>query len=392
MNLLFSLMSRSLIGQGLGLISLLLVKSQLTSEDFGRYVLLVGILQLATVPFGNPMHTFLVKVNQDRDNFQIHSMFFILLLSITLLVGMGLFPNGYGAIISTICIGILSIFSITIYTGVLRVNKKHVKALIFDNTVRPLLFFLVVLSIFVFQVNIDYQEIFSLYVGVIALCAVLAFLSLCLNNFKITYSWANEFSEYWAILLMLGGALLYPNLVILIIGYHQHYTFVGDFRILERLSKLVSIGQNSGNYIFANIFKSVKNLPNEIKKTQHQSTLIGSLIFSVLAVMIFYSSELSQIFNASNSFDFSDSLIIFIVLGMSQIINCYFAPYSTALIFLNKSDLIMKVQICLIIISLIAINVFLNFFHPQSVVFFIAGYFLLLNLSRKFIFDKYFYI
>jgi O-antigen/teichoic acid export membrane protein len=390
MNLLLNLMSRSLIGQGFGLISLLLVKSQLTSEDFGKYVLLVGILQLSTVPFGNPMHTFLVKVNQDRDDFQIHSMFFVIFLLIILLVGISSFLMGLGLLASIVCIGLLSVFLITIYTGVRRVNKQHVKALIFDNSVRPLLFFFLVLAILVFKVQIDYKEIFSIYVGVLVLCAVLALLSLKRGNHKIRATRISDFSEYWAILLMRGGALLYPNLVILIIGYHQHYTFVGDFRILERLSKLVSLGQNSGNYIFANIFKSVKNLSNEIKKTQYQSTLIGFLIFCLIAGTIFFSSELSQTLNLPKSLDLSNSLIIFIILGIGQIINCYFAPYGTALVFLNKSKLIMKIQICLITISLIGIHLFLNYFHPELVVYFVTGYFLLLNLSRKVIFDKYF--
>ena len=390
MNLLLNLMSRSLIGQGFGLISLLLVKSQLTSEDFGKYVLLVGILQLSTVPFGNPMHTFLVKVNQDRDDFQIHTMFFVILFFIILLVGISSFLMGLGLLASIVCIGLLSVFLITIYTGVWRVNKEHVKALIFDNSVRPLLFFFLVLGILVFKIRIDYKEIFSIYVGVLVLCAVLALLSLKRGNHKVRATRISDFSEYWAILLMRGGALLYPNLVILIIGYHQHYTFVGDFRILERLSKLVSLGQNSGNYIFANLFKSVKNLSNEIKKIQYESTLIGFLIFCLIAGIIFFSSELSQTLNLSNSLDLSNSLNVFMILGIGQIINCYFAPYGTALVFLNKSKIIMKIQIFLITISLIGIYFFLNYFHPELVVYFVTGYFLLLNLSRKVIFDKYF--
>lgn len=96
--------------------------------------------------------------------------------------------------------------------------------------------------------------------------------------------------------------------------------------------KLVSLGQNSGNFL--QIYLSLlKQLSNEIKKTQCQSTLIGSLIFCVIAELIFFSSELSQKLNVPRSFDLSGSIIIFIVLGIGQIINCYFLPYGTVLFF-----------------------------------------------------------
>jgi len=389
MNLLLNLMSRSLIGQGLGLLSLFLIKSQLPSEDFGKYVVLVGILQLSSVPFGNPMHTYLVKVNQEKDNFSIHPFFIAMLLVVIFLVGISSLLTGLGMLVFVICVGLMSIFCITIFTGIKRANKEHIKALIFDNTVRPTLFFFFVTGLVIFEVEFNYQKIFIFYVAVIVLCAVFALMILKNSKNNIIISRIEEFSEYWAILLMRGSALFYPNLVILILGYHQHFTFLGNFRIIERLSKLVSLGQNSGNYIFANVFTSVDSLTNEIKKTQYQSTLIGALIFSLITGTIFFSSELSLLLSLS-VLDLSSSLSIFIILGIGQIINCYFAPFGTALIFLNKADIIMRIQFCLIILSLFSINLLLNFFQPDLVVYLITGYFLILNLSRKFVFDRSF--